>query len=52
MTIYTNGSMVSTSLNVRSKLLKKNIEAEVINVHTVKPIDEETIKKSANIKNF
>jgi transketolase len=50
LTIYTNGSMVSVALDVRSKLLKNNIEAEIINVHTVKPIDEETVKKSANNK--
>ena len=42
--------MVSVALDVRSKLLKNNIEAEIINVHTVKPIDEETVKKSANNK--
>ena len=50
LTIYTNGSMVSVALDVRSKLLKNNIEAEIINVHTVKPIDKETVKKSANNK--
>ena len=50
MTIYTNGSMVSVHSMYDQSFWKNNIEAEVINVHTVKPIDEETIKKSANNK--
>ena len=32
------------------KCLKKNISTEVINIHTIKPIDKKTIIESANNK--
>ena len=50
LVIYANGSMVNLAKSVRSKLLENKIEAEIINVHTIKPIDKETILNTANSK--
>ena len=47
LTIITNGLMVQPSLEVYEQLLKENIKARVINMHTIKPIDKEIIIKSA-----
>jgi len=47
ITIIACGDMVSESLKAAAILEKENISAEIINLHTIKPIDEETIIKSA-----
>lgn len=52
ITIFANGIMVSTALEVSSVLEKENISAEVINMHTVKPIDRKQIETSAKNKKY
>ncbi|WP_185867350.1 transketolase family protein [Blattabacterium cuenoti] len=49
VTIVSTGHLVWESLEA-SKILykKKGIECEVINIHTIKPLDENTILKSIN----
>lgn len=47
ITILAIGVMVSESLKAADELLKKGIKAEVINVSTLKPLDEESILRSA-----
>lgn len=47
VTIIATGLMVSESLKAADILSKDGIEAKVINIHTIKPIDEETIIKAA-----
>ena len=46
LTIFATGLEVYESLLAAEQLAKEGIEAEVINVHTLKPIDEETILAS------
>jgi transketolase len=46
-TIFATGTMVSVSLKAADILEKKNIKAEVINMHTIKPIDKLQIEISA-----
>ena len=46
ISIFAIGKMVSTAKEVADILLGENIEAEVINVRFLKPMDEETIIKS------
>lgn len=50
ITIFSTGSMVYQSLEAAKILEKKNIYCEVVNIHTIKPIDTETILKSKNKK--
>ncbi|MDD2751882.1 MAG: transketolase family protein [Candidatus Omnitrophica bacterium] len=47
LTIIACGIMVDTALNAAKTLGTKNIKARVINIHTIKPIDKETILKAA-----
>tara|TARA_Y100000310_G_C20684339_1_gene818013 strand:+ start:2443 stop:3390 length:948 start_codon:yes stop_codon:yes gene_type:complete len=47
VTLIASGSMVHPTLVAAEALKKKNISAEVINIHTIKPIDEPAIIKSA-----
>ncbi|MFH1753782.1 MAG: transketolase family protein [Candidatus Omnitrophota bacterium] len=47
LTIIAAGSMVKEALSAHDQLAKKNIGARVINLHTPKPIDRETIVKAA-----
>ena len=47
ISIFCSGIMVSESLEAAKELEKQGISAEVINIHTIKPIDKETIIKSA-----
>jgi len=47
VTIAACGLMVSAALQAREALLTDGIDAEVINVSTIKPIDRETILASA-----
>lgn len=46
VTIFATGLEVYESLVAAEKLAKEGIEAEVINIHTLKPIDEEAILTS------
>lgn len=47
VTIIACGPMVAESLDAADELAKEGIEAEVINLHTIKPIDKEAIIASA-----
>lgn len=47
LTIVASGAMVFEALKGADKLKEQGIDAEVIAVHTVKPLDEETIAKSS-----
>jgi len=46
LTIFAMGLMVANSLDAADMLEKKGINAEVVNVSTVKPLDRETIVRS------
>lgn len=46
VTIFASGIMVSEAMKAVELLKEKNISAELINVHTIKPIDQETVIKS------
>ena len=46
VTIVATGHLVWEALQAAEELEKDGISAEVINVHTIKPLDEETILKS------
>lgn len=46
-TIIATGLMVSEALKAKEMLASENISARVINIHTIKPIDEEIITKAA-----
>ncbi len=45
--IFSNGSLVSEAINASKELKKEKINVSVINMHTVKPIDRETIIREA-----
>ncbi|QEK11457.1 transketolase family protein [Crassaminicella thermophila] len=47
VTIIATGIMVAEALEARELLLKEGIKARVIDIHTIKPIDEEIIIKAA-----
>jgi transketolase len=47
VTIIASGIMVQEALKASNILIQNGIHSEVINVHTIKPIDCETIIKSA-----
>ncbi|HHW00301.1 MAG TPA: transketolase family protein [Clostridiaceae bacterium] len=47
VTIVATGLMVQYALEAKDILAKEGIEARVINIHTIKPIDEEIIIKAA-----
>lgn len=47
VTIVASGLTVSTSLEAAEMLAQEGIDAKVINMHTIKPIDEEAIIKAA-----
>jgi len=46
ITIIACGAMVAEALDAQAALAEKNISAEVINLHTIKPLDTATILKS------
>jgi len=48
ITIIACGVMVHEALIAADKLKEEKIDARVINLHTIKPIDEKTIIKAAN----
>jgi transketolase len=47
VTIIATGLCVSESLAAAEKLAEKGIDAQVINIHTIKPIDEEIVVAAA-----
>ena len=47
VTIVATGLMVSNALEAAEKLAEDGINAEVINIHTIKPLDEDMIINSA-----
>ena len=47
LTIICNGVMVAEAMDATETLYSEGIDTRVINMHTVKPIDEEAIIKSA-----
>lgn len=47
LTIAATGLMVPASLEAAEKLEKDGIHARVLNIHTIKPLDEALIKKAA-----
>ncbi|MCR4695476.1 MAG: transketolase family protein [Pseudobutyrivibrio sp.] len=47
LTIIATGLEVNESLEAAKKLAEEGIDAEVINIHTIKPIDDALIVKSA-----
>ena len=48
LTIIATGIEVYESLMAAERLAEEGIQAEVINIHTIKPLDEELILKSAD----
>ncbi len=46
LTIFASGIMVEKSLKAAEELKNEGIDAEVINIHTIKPIDQETVVES------
>lgn len=51
VTLITNGETLIEAINASKILKNKGINAEVINLHTIKPIDVDTIVKSAQKTN-
>ena len=47
LTIVATGLMVSRALDAAETLAAEGVDAEVINIHTIKPLDEELIVASA-----
>lgn len=47
LTIIANGICVSEALEAAEKLAAEGVSAEVINIHTIKPLDTELVVKSA-----
>ena len=43
VSIFATGIMTAKALDAAETLAKQGIQAEVINVHTIKPLDEETV---------
>ena len=47
LTIIANGLCVAPALEAARKLVQDGIDARVINIHTIKPLDEELVIKAA-----
>lgn len=47
VTIIATGLMVNEAINAREILLNSGIEAAVLNIHTIKPIDREAVISAA-----
>ena len=47
LTIIANGLCVAPALEAAEKLAADGIDAKVINIHTIKPLDEEIVLKAA-----
>ena len=52
VTIVSTGHLVWESIIAAKELSKEGIEAEVINIHTIKPLDEDIILNSLNKTNY
>ncbi len=48
VTIFATGHLVWKSIEAAQQLHEKGISAEVINIHTIKPLDEEAVLKSVS----
>lgn len=48
VTIVATGLMVAAALEAAESLAAKGVDAEVVNIHTVKPLDEELVRASAH----
>lgn len=48
LTIFATGIMVDTAFKASEVLKEKGIDVEIINVHTIKPIDEKTVVESVS----
>lgn len=46
ITLFATGFLVTQALEAAARLAEQGISAEVINVHTIKPVDVETVVKS------
>ena len=49
VTIFTTGPLSYNTMHAARELEKENIYATIVNVHTIKPLDEETIVREAKI---
>lgn len=47
VSIFATGHMVWKAIEAGEKLAELGIDAEIINIHTIKPLDEEAVLKSA-----
>ncbi len=47
VTIFATGLMVNEAIEARKLLATDGIDAEIVNVHTIKPLDAETVCRSA-----
>ena len=47
VTIFATGLCVNEALGAAEKLAAEGVEAKVINIHTIKPLDEELVIKAA-----
>ncbi|MEM1325353.1 MAG: transketolase family protein [Bacteroidota bacterium] len=48
VSIFAIGHLVWNSIEAAKQLAKEGISCEIVNIHTLKPLDEEAILKSAN----
>ena len=51
LTIFATGDVAAEAIKAKEELIKENINIRVIDVHTIKPIDEEMIIKCAKETN-
>lgn len=49
-TVFCTGSIISELLEAQDMLLEDDIELRIINIHTIKPLDVENIKKECNMQ--
>ncbi len=47
LTVFVSGFLTADVIEAAKKLAEENIDAEIVNVHTIKPIDKETVVASA-----
>ena len=47
VTVFANGMMVQTALEAAKILEAEGIDARIVDMHTIKPLDEEMVKKAA-----
>ena len=50
-TVFCTGSIISELLEAQEMLTKDNIELKIINIHTIKPLDVENIKRECTMQN-